>query len=101
MPDTPTAEVTPRPWRIDGYQIFGADGQFVGSTFNKNDDNLIVTAVNSYDATQKQLAALREALGEIANSAIDFDDPRISYVSMQVDRDALAEARRLLSEEES
>jgi hypothetical protein len=61
---------------------------------------LMVKATNSYDATQTQLGELREALRELVNSAIEFDDPRISYVSMQVDRGALAFARALLSQEE-
>jgi len=49
---------TPRPWRVDGYQIYGADGEFVGSTFNKQDDALIVRAVNSFDAL---LSAAKDA----------------------------------------
>ena len=29
----------------------------------------------------------RELLGEVANSAVEFEDDRVSYVSVQIDRD--------------
>lgn len=47
---------TPLPWRVEGYQIFGADGQFVGSTFNRRDDAFIVQCVNNYTALLGLLA---------------------------------------------
>jgi len=85
MPETTTAEVTPRlvdindatprPWRRSCFLIQGLRGDWVTHTGMGNlppsrsheseaNAELIVTAVNSFAATQKQLAALREALRE-------------------------------------
>jgi hypothetical protein len=52
------------------------------------------------EANEKKIARLKEALRELVISPIGFDDSRISYVSMQVDRNALEVARAALSEEE-
>jgi len=41
---------------------------------------------------------LTAALRDITNSGVEMDDERIDYVVMQVDREALAEARRLLAQ---
>jgi hypothetical protein len=57
------------------------------------------TPVNSLATNSMRVAELEAALRELVISPIDFDDARISYVSMQVDRNAL-EAARALAEKE-
>ena len=58
--------------------------------------------VNSFayvreDIADERVKQLREALSEIVNgSGVEFDDERIGYVVMQVDRGALEDAREAL-----
>ena len=42
---------------------------------------------------------MRELLNEVAVAGVPFDDPRIDYVEIQVDRDTLDEIRDLLGGE--
>mgnify|MGYP001572096835 CR=1 FL=1 len=52
--------------------------------------------VSSEPATDN--AALVAVLRELLASGVEQDDPRIGYVTMQVDRPTLAEARRVLAD---
>jgi len=54
-----------------------------------------------YAAGLQRGAEIAEALQEIVNSGVEFDDPRMRYVLMQVDRGALADARTALKLKES
>jgi hypothetical protein len=42
---------------------------------------------------------MAEALHEIAVAGVPFDDPRIDYVEIQVDRDTMVEIRALVGGE--
>lgn len=48
----------------------------------------------------KRIAELREALKELADSPAEFDDPRIRYVSVQMDQGALEAAKKLLESQD-
>ena len=72
MPETPAGTVgaTPRPWRVfNGTQVVSSEGRTIADCQTTRsipgmdaDAELIVLAVNSYDATQAQLGEFREVL---------------------------------------
>lgn len=53
-----------------------------------------------HSALLARVERLEQALRELVNSPIEHEDPRISYVVMQVDTDALADARAALNDGE-
>lgn len=50
--------------------------------------------------TERQVAVLTNALEEILNSSIEFDDKRMGYVVMQIDRAAIKYAQAALAQRE-
>jgi hypothetical protein len=46
-----------------------------------------------------RIAKLEEVLHEIAVAGVPFDDPRIDYVEIQVDKETMAEIRALIGGE--
>lgn len=91
-PEPTTAEAAP----LTRFRISYNDGVYRVSIPRYHGGEVV--NAEAYDANQRRIVELEEALREMVNSAIDFNDPRISYVSMQVDRNALAAAQRLVSE---
>lgn len=83
-------------------QACGKDGEWLDVDY-ENDAvicehcGLSISPADKWNILATTTSGLAEALREMVNSAIDFDDPRISYVSMQVDRDALTAARAALA----
>lgn len=51
------------------------------------------------DAALKEVERLREALEDMVTSAVEFEDERIKYVTMQIDKVTLDAARAALSGE--
>lgn len=49
------------------------------------------------DVAREQARAIAEALREIAESGVSFDDERLGYVEVQIDRDTLDRARAALA----
>ena len=62
-------KATPRPWQVDGSHIYGPDPDrtlvaqaLTGTGALVADRNLIVAAVNSYDASRALIEQMRDAL---------------------------------------
>lgn len=103
---------TPRPWKWlpkEGQFIVDANRNIVAEipcqSANPADGALIVTAVNERDALlaknqelERERDALAAALRELMNWGVEFDDERLSYISVQVNREAIKDAQRALGE---
>lgn len=56
------------------------------------------TRVNSHAELERERDALAAALRELMNWGVEFDDERLGYISVQVDREAIKDAQRVLGE---
>ena len=64
------------------------------------DDGQVLIAellADTYSLLQKN-SKLRELLHEIAVAGVPFDDPRIDYVEIQVDKDTMADLRAAIDD---
>jgi hypothetical protein len=59
---------------------------------------LIIASANSHADLQRERDALAMALRELMNWGVEFDDERLGYVSVQVNREAIKDAQLALGE---
>lgn len=91
--DLPTIPLT---WKQSGVyrQLRDAEDRHVAFMAMRDDDavwaDFLVSRVNT-------TTALYEALKELLNYGVEFDDVRMSYVVAQVDRGAISDARAALA----
>ena len=72
----------------------------LGSQYDELNDKLGCvqgTATAEIERLEAERDALREAVQEFLNSGVELDDPRMGYVIMQVDKDAIKQARAALA----
>lgn len=94
---------TPGPWKAVGYspgwwQIEGPEQEQIADVNYSN--GLDEPTIYPEEANARLIAAapqLFEALKEILNYGIEMDDSRLGYVCVQIDRDAIEDARAALA----
>lgn len=83
-----TQEKVEKHWEAMGRGLYRG-GAWVTSTTSDDVADGLATKLN-------ERAELIAALNEFLVSGVEFDDPRMGYVVMQIDRDAIKDARALL-----
>jgi hypothetical protein len=103
-------KATARPWEL-GSKVFhqGVDcrevsspaaggkwgGGYIGA-FAEADAELIVTAVNERDELVAEVGRLKAWVRNILDSGVEFEDPRLSYKTMQIEKRDLEEGLELI-----